>query len=62
MIISFVIDQMDVSKVLSKLAVQFLDNWVELQDESEFQELVLVCLRSIYARYQSIQVNKSETT
>jgi len=47
--------------VLTKLAVQFLDNWIELQDEAEFQDLVLICLRSLNARYKSIQVGKSET-
>lgn len=46
---------------MTKLAVQFLDNWIELQDEAEFQDLVLVCLRSLNARYKSIQVGKSET-
>lgn len=46
--------------VLTKLTVQFLDNWIELQDEAEFQDLVLLCLRSLNARYKSIQVGKSE--
>jgi len=46
--------------VLTKLAVQFLDNWIDLQDEAEFQDLVLLCLRSLNARYKSIQVAKSE--
>lgn len=51
---------MHFKNVLTKLAVQFLDNWIELQDEPEFQELVLGTLRSLYARYESIQVKKSE--
>jgi hypothetical protein len=46
--------------VLNKLAVQFLDNWIELQDEAEFQDLVLISLRSLLARYKSILVAKTE--
>jgi len=46
--------------VLTKLTVQFIDNWIELQDEAEFQDLVLMCLRSLNARYKSIQVGKTE--
>jgi len=47
-------------QVLTKLTVQFIDNWIELNDEAEFQELVLTCLRSLNARIKSIQVGKSE--
>ena len=52
--------QTEFKNVLTKLAVQFLDNWIELKDEAEFQDLVLICLRSLNARYKSIQVAKSE--
>jgi len=52
--------EMDFKNVLTKLAVQFIDNWIALKDELEFQELVLCCLRSIHARFKSLEQRRSE--
>lgn len=38
---------------LSDLAKLFLDNWIEMNDELEFQELVLSCMRALYARLKA---------
>lgn len=45
---------------LSDLAKLFIDNWIELNDELEFQELVLCTLRSLYSRWKAQQVTKTE--
>ncbi|EGR31518.1 hypothetical protein IMG5_107370 [Ichthyophthirius multifiliis] len=49
------------AKPLTDLAKLFIDNWIELKDELEFQELVLACLRSLYSRCQAQEVPKTET-
>lgn len=51
---------MEFSKPLNDLAKLFMDNWIELNDELEFQELVLACLRALYSRLLAQQVSKSE--
>lgn len=51
---------MEFSKPLSDLAKLFLDNYIELNDELEFQELVLVCLRSLFSRLKAQEVPKTE--
>eukprot|EP01016_Furgasonia_blochmanni_P043713 TRINITY_DN5976_c0_g1_i4.p1 TRINITY_DN5976_c0_g1~~TRINITY_DN5976_c0_g1_i4.p1 ORF type:complete len:159 (-),score=51.02 TRINITY_DN5976_c0_g1_i4:94-570(-) len=52
--------EMDFATPLNTLAAQFVDNWIELNDELEFQEMVLACLRALYARVKANQVKKSE--
>lgn len=52
--------QLPFAKPLSDLAKLFIDNWIELNDELEFQELVLACLRSLNSRCQAQEVPKSE--
>lgn len=51
---------MEFSKPLTDLAKLFLDNWIELNDELEFQELVLACLRSLFSRLKAQEVPKTE--
>ncbi|EAS07781.2 hypothetical protein TTHERM_00525130 (macronuclear) [Tetrahymena thermophila SB210] len=48
------------AKPLSDLAKLFIDNWIELNDELEFQELVLACLRSLHSRCIAQEVPKTE--
>ncbi|EGR27649.1 hypothetical protein IMG5_191880 [Ichthyophthirius multifiliis] len=49
------------SKPLTELTKLFVDNWIDLNDELEFQELVLACLRSLYSRQLAQEVPRSET-
>jgi hypothetical protein len=44
---------MEFSKPINDLAKLFLDNWIELNDELEFQELVLCALRGLYSRLKA---------
>jgi len=52
--------QLELRKPLTDLAVLFIDNWIELGDELEFQEIVLSCLRSLYSRCKSQDQSKTE--
>ncbi|KAM3132373.1 hypothetical protein pb186bvf_015473 [Paramecium bursaria] len=52
--------EMEFSKPLSDLAKLFMDNWIELNDELEFQELVLACMRALFSRLQAQWVPRSE--
>ena len=51
---------MDFSRPLTDLAKLFIDNWIELNDELEFQDLVLACLRSLYSRLKAQDVTTTE--
>ena len=51
---------MDLCECLTPLTVQFIDNWLELKDEQEFEEIILACLRSLNSRFKAQQVNISE--
>lgn len=43
------------------MAKLFIDNWIELNDEIEFQELVLACLRSLYSKYYSKELEQPKS-
>ena len=42
--------QLELSAPLNDLAVFFIDNWLELRDDLEFQDLILAALRSLNSR------------
>jgi len=52
---------LDLSKCLTDLAKLFIDNWIELHDEIEFEELVLACLRSLYSKYYSKKLEQPKS-
>ncbi|CAD8083757.1 unnamed protein product [Paramecium sonneborni] len=52
--------ELEFAQPLNDLAKLFLDNWIEMNDELEFQELVLSCLRALFSRFKAQLVPKTE--
>lgn len=53
-------EKLDFSQPLTQLAKLFIDNWIDLKDDLEFQDLILDCLRSLHSRVKAQEVPKSE--
>lgn len=51
---------MDLARPFTPIAVQFLDNWIELRDNVKYQKFVLSCLRSINSKVQLSDPNTTE--
>ncbi|CAD8162623.1 unnamed protein product [Paramecium pentaurelia] len=52
--------ELEFAQPLNDLAKLFLDNWIEMNDELEFQELVLNCLRALFSRFKAQLVPNTE--
>ena len=50
---------MDISRPLTIMATQFIDNWLELKDDRRLQKLVLSCLRSLNSKVHLSDANVS---
>lgn len=48
------------SSTLSPIALRFLEQWISLRDSPVYQQLVLSCLRAIYAVVKSASARTSE--
>ena len=41
---------MDLARPFTPIAIQFIDNWLELKDDVKYQKVVLSCLRSLNSK------------
>ncbi len=41
---------MDLARPFTSMTIQFVDNWLQLNDEIKYQKLVLHCLRSLNSK------------
>lgn len=51
---------MDLARPFTSMAVQFIDNWIELKDDVKYQKIVLNSLRSINCKVKLSDPNSTE--
>lgn len=50
---------MDLARPFTAMAVQFIDNWIDIKDEVKLQKYVLSCIRSLNSKIYISDPNKT---
>lgn len=51
---------MELARPFTAMAVQFIDNWIDLKDEVKYQKFALSCIRSLNSKIQIADPNTTE--
>ena len=51
---------MDLARPFTAMAIQFIDNWLELKDDVKYQKVVLSCLRSLNSKVHLSDASNTE--
>ncbi len=51
---------MDLARPFTAIAIQFIDNWLELKDDVKYQKVLLSCLRSLNSKVHLSDANSTE--